>query len=288
VNTLDLHFAHRTVNKPDMAIDKLPLIIEPDQLEAILGEPDLLIVDLCQPSVYEQFHVPGAVHVRPAELVSGVPPATGKLPDKAQLAALFSRIGFNDDKFVVAYDDEGGGWAGRFLWTLDVIGHSRHALLNGGIHAWRNEGHPLQTETVNPEPTDYEPTIDRSQIANLDDVLAQISRDDSVVWDARSAEEYHGVRQSARRNGHIPVAVNLDWLDTMDRHHNLRLLPLENLRARLETLGITGDKQIITHCQTHHRSGLTYMIGKALGFNIRAYDGSWSEWGNHPDTPIET
>jgi thiosulfate/3-mercaptopyruvate sulfurtransferase len=270
-----------------MSIANLPLIIEPEQLEAILDEPKLLVVDLCQASVYRQFHVPGAVHVRPAELVCGIPPATGKLPTREQLAALLSRIGFSDERAVVAYDDEGGGWAGRFLWTLDVIGHSNHALLNGGIHAWRNEGFPLETRVAEPQSTDYQPTIDHGPIADLEAVLAQLDRDDSIVWDARSAEEYHGVRQSSLRSGHIPGAVNLDWLETMDRNNNLRLLPLEQLRDRLEALGISADKQIITHCQTHHRSGLTYIIGRALGFNIRAYDGSWSEWGNHPGTPIE-
>lgn len=271
-----------------MPLDNLPLIIEPEQLEGMLGEPDLLIVDLCQPAVYRQIHVPGAIHVNPAELVRGIPPATGKLPEQKQLAALFSRIGFTRDKFVVAYDDEGGGWAGRFLWTLDIIGHSRYAYLNGGLHAWRNEGHPLQSGIVEPQSTDIDPAIDRSAAVDLSEILTQLADEDFVVWDARSAEEYHGVRRGALRNGHIPGAVNLDWLDTMDRSRNLRLLPLEQLRDRLEQLGITQDKKIVTHCQSHHRSGLTYLIGKALGYNIKAYDGSWSEWGNLPDTPVET
>ena len=98
-------------------------------------------------------HIDGAVHVAPAELVSGIAPATGQLPDLARLEALFSRIGYRADAPIVVYDDEGGGWAGRFIWTLDVIGHHDWFYLDGGIHAWVACRGAAATDPVRPQPT---------------------------------------------------------------------------------------------------------------------------------------
>lgn len=266
----------------------LDLIIEAKQLEACLNSSDLLIVDLSQAQTYAQLHVPGAVHINPSELVCGIPPAVGKLPALEQLNTLFARIGYSPDKHIVVYDDEGGGWAGRFIWTLDVIGHAAYSYLNGGIHAWAKEGHPVTTDVPQIISTKPNLTIHHDVIASMEDVISSLEDSNIKVWDARSAEEYSGSKLTAQRNGHIPGAVNLDWLHTMDKDRNLRLLPLEELQTKLSSLGIHPGNTIITHCQTHHRSGLTYLIAKALGYDVLAYDGSWSEWGNHPDTPIET
>lgn len=270
---------------PVTSVDKVRLI-EPEELQSRLGEPNLLLIQVTSPEVYAQAHIAGAVLVTPGELVCGVPPASGRLPEHAALENLFSRIGYSSNSDVVVYDDEGGGWAGRFAWTLDVIGHRSWTYLNGGLHAWHGAGLPLETGNgKQPVPVSVTIEIDSGPIAEIEDVLATIEDPNQTVWDVRSAEEYFGLRQAAARVGHIPGAVNLDWerLKDPERHTRLRT----DLEDVLAGLGLHNDKVIITHCQTHHRSGLSYMVGRLLGLNIRAYHGSWSEWGNRQDTPIE-
>ena len=92
-----------------------PDLIEPADLSQLLGDKNLMIIDLSRYEVYQQYHIPGAIHVGPEELISGEKPATGRLPPLARINALFSRIGYSPDKHMVVYDDEGGGWAGRFI-----------------------------------------------------------------------------------------------------------------------------------------------------------------------------
>ncbi len=264
-----------------------PLILEPEELHAA-RDADWLLLTVCQPQVYLAHHVPGSLLVQPGELLSGVEPATGKLPAAARLSELFSRLGLEPGRHVVAIDDEGGGWAGRLIWTLDVLGHQSHSFLNGGVLAWAAAGLPLESGSRPSAPRNYEARVDRAPIADRQQVLAGLHDPDSIVWDARSWEEYAGLRATARRNGHIPGAVHLDWLKLMDRERHCRLQPPHRLRELLAERGLAGGKKIVTHCHTHHRSGLSYLVGKALGLNIRAYDGSWSEWGNSTDTPIKT
>ncbi|WP_101675472.1 sulfurtransferase [Alloalcanivorax mobilis] len=267
----------------------LPLLLEPEELARHLDDANLLIVDLSKGQVHDQAHVPGAIHLDFKRLLAGNQPAPGLLPDDARLSSLFSELGLTPDTQVVAYDDEGGGWAARLLWTLDVIGHKKYAYLNGGIHGWLAAELPTDSERHQPEASDY--TVgehDPVPSVDLDHVWRHYRDPDTVIWDARSEEEYAGVRAFAQKGGHIPGARLYEWTNAMDKHSNLRVRDREEIRRELAALGIEQDKQIITHCQTHHRSSFTWLIGRILGFdNIRGYPGSWSEWGNHPDTPFE-
>ncbi len=266
----------------------LPLLVEPDALEPLLAKPDLLIVDLCQTNNYTEAHVPGAVHLEYANLLLGTKPAPGLLPDAARLSATLSAIGLTPDKHVVAYDVEGGGRACRFIWTLDALGHPASSLLNGGLFTWANEGHPLSQQPVTPAPSNYSASIGDRVVATRDYIVKHLSDAQVALLDARTPEEYNGSSVRAARGGHIPGAVNLNWLDTIDKTRNYRLLPDDVLRTLVTDRGLRDDQEIITYCQTHHRSAHSYVMLRHLGFDkAKGYPGAWAEWGNSPDTPVE-
>ncbi len=271
-----------------MAETQLPLLLEVAELQAFTEREALLIVDVGSPENYQAGHIPGALHLPPGALLCGMAPAPGKLPDTAHLHELFSIIGLTSDLHVIAYDDEGGGWAGRLLWTLEVLGHTKYSYLNGGIHAWRAAGLETETNINQGKATDYTVTIHRDSIAEIEDIQPRLEDSNLRIWDARSPEEYRGERSGSARAGHIPGAINIDWLELIDRNDNARLVDLGLLQQRLDQLGLGKDKDIITHCQSHHRSSLAWLAMRILGYpSVKAYHGSWGEWGNREDMPIE-
>lgn len=265
------------------------LILEADDLESHLRSDHLAVIDLSKRDTHLQYHVPGAMHLEYAQLLEVKKPVMGLLPDPAKLDALFGDLGLSPNAWVVAYDDEGGGKAARLLWTLAAHGHSRISLLNGGLHAWAKEGHPMDSGLVAPTPAPYKGQRNEDVIADRHYILDHLEDPSVALLDTRSKDEFDGVKRYARRGGHIPGAVNLDWLRTMDQSRNLRLLPEAQLRLQLEQRDVTPDREVVVYCQSHHRSAHTFVVLKSLGYpRVRGYHGAWSEWGNDPQLPLET
>ena len=275
-------------------VANIPRILEPLELAALLPHEKMRIVDVGSRKSFLQGRLHDAVHLDYARLIRNIPPAVGLPPTLDELKRVLQSIGFAHDQYVVAYDDQGNGRASRLLWTLEAVGHTRSSLLNGGIGAWRAANYPIarghdvgDVGDVNDINIEWNPAV----IADKADVLAALHNPNITILDARSAAEYHGLKSPSARNGRIPGARNLNWLDTMTADH-FRIKPEAELRALLHAIGVPDDApdhEIITYCQTHHRSAHLFMVLRHLGFaNVRGYAGSWAQWGNDPNLPIET
>ena len=279
------------ITMTDAALN-LDLLIEAEDLVPYLGHEKLRIIDLCRSSVYEQLHIPHAVHLKPGLLVRQEEQATGLLPDQEGLEKLIRHLNISPEHHVVVYDDEGGAWAGRLIWNLHCLGFEKASLLNGGIHAWLGAGLPTSSEVDTLQPVENLLQVNLAHQPlhhiNYDQLLEKVRQNAVQVWDCRTEDEYTGLRLAARRGGHVPGALHFEWSTALNRQNHLKLHPLERTQQRLEQLGFNINEPVVVYCQSHHRSGLAYILGRLLGWNIQAYDGAWSEWGNRLDSPVIT
>lgn len=238
--------------------------------------------------IYARNHIPDAVHIEYSQIVSSKPPTLGLLPTAEEFSQLLCSVGISPESHVVAYDDEGGGKACRLLWTLDVAGHKNFSLLNGGLQAWVNEDHDVSNDIETPFPSEYKVSYTDNGIIDKAGILAKLDDPNVVLLDVRSPGEFAGTDKRAARAGHIPGAVNLEWIQAIDQQYNLRLKDANDLQLLYIPIDVMPDKEVIVYCHSHHRSAHSYIVLKSLGYkNLKGYPGSWSDWGNDPETPVE-
>lgn len=267
----------------------LPRVVDIDAFVAVQADARVRLIDLSAAAVYAQQHIPQALHLEYTRLVRRAPPVLGLAPTPSDLAAILGEAGIDPDHHIVAYDEEGGGRACRLLWTLDLAGHvGGGSLLDGGLAAWLARGYPTETSSHNAPSSRYPVNMHQGVAVDKDYVLARIGTHGTIIVDARSPAEYSGATVRAARGGHIPSAVNVEWTQALDSTAQRRLRPVSELAALYTQRGVTPDKEVIVYCHSHHRSAHTYWVLMHLGFpRVRAYPGSWSEWGNDPALPVD-
>ncbi len=262
-----------------------------------VDDPNVRIIELNEdPLLYPSGHIPGAVQVD----------WTTDLNDQVRrdylhkdgFEQLMARIGVTPETLVVFYGDKNNWWATYAFWVFQLFGHTNAKVMDGGRAKWEREGRPMTRDVVDYPPTVYHaPERDDSQIrAFRDQVLAHQQAGKPLI-DVRSPAEYSGERlhmpdypnEGALRGGHIPGAKNVPWSKAVNPDDGT-FKPADELRALYEgEAGLKPDQDVVTYCRIGERSShswfvLTYLLGYP---SVRNYDGSWTEYGNLVNVPIE-
>jgi len=274
------------------------VLVSTEWLAENLGADGLRVVESNEdPLLYASGHIPGAIEIDWARDLND--PLRRDYLGRAAFESLMQRVGVAPETTVVIYGDKNNWWATYAFWVLQLYGHRRARILDGGRVKWLSEGRQLTTDV--PDFSSLRPygapeRDDRSQRAFREDVLTHVRASGSLV-DVRSPEEYRGERlhmpdypnEGALRGGHIPGAANVPWSMAIDPTDGT-FLPANRLREiYADEHGLRSDQDIITYCRIGERSSHTWFVLRyLLGFErVRNYDGSWTEWGNSVGVPIE-
>lgn len=285
--------AAATLLQAAQALAASDVLVSTEWLEKNLNNPKVRIIEVSvAPGVYERGHIPGAVNF--AWHRDLVDPVRRDIASQENFQALLRKSGISADTTTVLYGDNNNWFAAWGAWVFDVYGVDNVKLLDGGRVKWEAEKRALDNRAKTPVAGNVTVQAANKDLrAFLPDVLAAAEkRSDVQLVDIRSADEYNGkvfapqgVQELAVRAGHVPGAVNVPWGQAVATDGTFK--SVEELKKVYGAVGIDGSKPIITYCRIGERSSHTWFaLKKILGYDVRNYDGSWTEYGNAVGVPV--
>lgn len=259
------------------------LRIDARELESLIREQRVVVLDARPAEDYQKGHLPDSRSL-PFSLTFEDKSQNGRVIPLAKARALFSAAGLKQDEWVVVYDAGSMLHAARLLWALEVYGHDKVRLLDGGLKAWQLAGMLLSQEEAQFTPTQYVPRINSKRLATrMTTLVASRKQKAYTILDARPVPHYDGQESEARRYGHIPKAMSMPVGSNL-ADDGIHLKRPDDLAKQYGA--IPKNKKVVTYCSIGLASSLQYLVLRELGYDVANYDASWKEWGNDASLPI--
>lgn len=261
------------------------LLVDTAFVDGHKHDPDWRIVDVRSAAAYAEGHIENAVNV-PIDAFFDAPPRNDLIANIDAMQRLLSASGIDNNTWVIFYDEDEFHDAARAFWVLEVYGHDKVRIMDGGFRAWRAADRPKSLDTPKIAARTFIPSVEPSRLATKMSTRLGIDNPNIVLVDARTAPEYEGRVSHGARYGHIPKAVSYPSDDVFTTIDGVRFLKQKVALAE-QFGGLPHDKKIITYCNIGKKSALVYFNLRRLGYDTANYDGSWHEWSQDGSLPIE-